>query len=437
MARRSVSWVVLAAALALVGCSPARDRFSQFLGQPSAAATPARLAYVAEDNHVYTVALEGGDPLRADSIPGEQPVAGEVRISRWPTWTSDGARLAFMRLRSGEGDEPANAAIWTTAPDGSDLHKIWESQDLAPIYMAWSPDASALALLVQNNDTLALQLLDPAGARPPRTVAEGGPLYFSWSPDAAELLIHVGGDHRSNQKAELSVLRPGPNDERRSLASPPADFRAPAWSPDGTRLAYIAEAQDKSAVLIVSNAGGGESVRLAPLGDEAAFLWSPNGDYLAFGSRSPTERIFYQGLEVVKSDGSGRAQITQEAVMAFFWSPDGKKLAFASIDRQAQALAWFVSDSTGKSRKQVGTFLPSQDQIRHFAFFDQYAQSHALWSPDSRYLVYTGLPAGARADPTAARRSRVFVVPADGSAEAKAIVDGNLAIWPAHTARGR
>src|SRR6266511_950972 len=161
--------------------------------------------------------------------------------------------------------------IWTTAPDGSDLHKIWESQDLAPIYMAWSPDASALALLVQNNDTLALQLLDPAGARPPRTVAEGGPLYFSWSPDAAELLIHVGGDHRSNQKAELSVLRPGPNDERRSLASPPADFRAPAWSPDGTRLAYIAEAQDKSAVLIVSNAGGGESVRLAPLGDEAAF----------------------------------------------------------------------------------------------------------------------------------------------------------------------
>ena len=121
--------------------------------------------------------------------------------------------------------------------------------------------------------------------------------------------------------------------------------------------------------------------------------------------------------------------------MAFSWSPDGRKLVFASVDRQAQALAWFVTDSAGKNPKQVGTFIPSQEQIRYFAFFDQYAQSHSLWSPDSRYLAYAGLPPASRGNPTAARRSQVFIVPADGSAEPKAVVDGNLAIWPRHSAR--
>ena len=121
--------------------------------------------------------------------------------------------------------------------------------------------------------------------------------------------------------------------------------------------------------------------------------------------------------------------------MAFFWSPDGQKLAFAAVDRQAQALTWFVSDAAGKSRKEVGTFLPSQEQIRHFAFFDQYAQSHSLWSPDSRHLIYAGLPPAGRGDQAASRRSQVFVVPADGSAEPKVVVDGNLGIWPAPAGR--
>ena len=425
-------WLGVAAlALTLAGCAWSGSR-------PTATpATTARLAYVAEDDLVYTVPAEGGDPRRVDSIPGEQPIAGEMRLSRWPTWTPDGSRLSFMRLRSGEGDAPATATVWTVAPDGSDLQRIWESQDEAPVYMAWAPNASTLALLVQRNNDLALLLVDPAGGQPPRKLAEGGPLYFAWSPDAAELLVHVGGDHRSNPKAELSVVRPGPPEERRPLGAFPANFRAAAWSPDGRKLAFIAEAPGNTGVLTVTDAEGGATVRIAPVGEEGVLLWAPDGDRIAFSSRSPTDRVFYAGLEVIKSDGSGRSQVTQEPVMAFFWSPDGSKLAFAGVDRRAQALAWFVSDAAGKNPKQIGAFVPSQDQIRHFAFFDQYAQSHALWSPDSRYLVYAGLPPGTRSDGPAARRSQIYVAPADGSSEPKVVVDGNLALWPARASRPR
>ncbi|MBA2448503.1 MAG: PD40 domain-containing protein [Chloroflexi bacterium] len=427
MIRRWPGVLALALMLAAAGCAPAAP-----VGRSAAPPATGRLAYLAADDHVYTVALEGGDASRVDTIPGEHPVAGEMRISRWPTWTADGSRLAFMRLRSGEGSAPGTAAIWTVAPDGTDPRKIWESQEQAPIYMGWSPDRSMLAVLVQGrNEVLSLLLIDPGGSRPPRPAAEGGPLYFSWSPDAAQLLIHTGGDHRANPNAELLLLRPSASDERRRLGSNPAGFRTPAWSPNGAQLAFVAEAPDQGGVLTVTNASGGDALRLAPVSDEAAFIWSPDGRGLAFSSRLAGNQLLYQGLEVINADGTGRAQVTQEPVIAFFWSPDGKRLAFAQVDRQAQALAWFVTDAAGKNRKQVGTFLPSEEQLRHFAFFDQYAQSHALWSPDSRYLVYAGLAPESRGDPAAARGGRVFVVPADGSAEPRILVDGNLAIWPA------
>ena len=422
-------------ALALTGCAAGGDP------RPSAAGTPpgpvGRLAYVADDNHVYTVAIEGGDPSRVDTTPGEPPVAGEVRISRWPTWAADGSRLAFVRLRSGVGNAPPSAAIWTAAPDGSDLRQIWESEDLAPVYMAWSPDASVLALLAQRREGLELLLVDPTGSRSPRKVADGNPLYSSWSPDGGELLVHVGGDRRANPAAEMGVIRVGGSDERRPLGLQPADFRAPAWSPDGTRVALVAEAPGGSAALTVASSSGGDIVRIAPLSDEAAFLWAPGGDHLAFSSRSPGERLFYRGLEVVKSDGSGRAQVTQETVIAFFWSPDGARLAFAAVDRRAQALAWFVADANGKNARQVAQFLPSEEQVRHFAFFDQYAQSHGVWTPDSRYLTYAGTAGAGGNQPAGPRRSRVFVVPADGSAEPRAVADGNLGAWPTRPHPGR
>lgn len=426
MVRGWLGGAVLAGVLALAGCAAATGQSGAV---PAQSAATAPLAYVAEDGHVYTIAPEGGDARRVDSVPGEQPVAGEVRLSRWPTWTPDGSRLAFMRLNSGEGDAPATAAIWTVTSDGSDPRRIWESEDQAPIYMAWSPDGSTLALLAQRSDRFALLLIDPSGGRPARTGAEGAPLYFAWSPDAAEVALHVSGDHRSNPRAELGVLRPGPSEERHPLGAYPADFRAPGWSHDGVKVAFVAEAPDRGAVLTVTDPRGGGATRLASLGEETAFLWSPAENRLAF-SRRGSEGPFYRGLEIVRGDGGERTQVTQDPILAFAWSPDGTKLAFVGVDRQAQALAWFVSDPAGKNPKQVAQFLPSEDQLRLFGFFDQYAQSHSLWSPDSRFLIYAGSPPGSRGTPAESRRSQVFIVPADGSAEPKAVVDGKLAVWP-------
>ena len=409
---------------------------------PPAPSAPSRLAYIGLDGEVYTVPLEGGDSRRVSVVPGEAPIPGGERLARWPTWAPDGTRLAFMRFEVSRLAED-RALIFVVGADGSGLSKVFESTDEAPIYMAWAPDGSSLTLLTQLKTDLRLQLIDPSGGRPPREVAKGGPLYFAWSPDARSLLLHVNGDHRSTERAVLALLRPDSSDEAlHQLSTSPADFRAPAWSADGRRMAFVAQAPGGQAAIAVQDADGSESTRLATVGVEPAFVWSPTADRLAFSSRVSDQVPLYNGIETIRADGNERQRVTDANVAAFYWSPDGKKLAYAGLDPNARALAWFVSDPNGKNRRQVASFVPSDEQFFMFRFFDQYAQSHAVWSPDGKYLVYAGsTPDAARAraqrdatpgnsGETVNEPSQIFIAATDGNAAPRALVDGSIGLWP-------
>ena len=82
-----------------------------------------------------------------------------------------------------------------------------------------------------------------------------------------------------------------------------------------------------------------------------------------------------------------------------------------------------VEIETGE-QSELLTFEPSDVFLNQFMpFFDQYALSHSLWSPDSRSLV---IPMKNEEE-----ESVVVVVPTDGS-EPSAIADGDIAFWAYH-----
>ena len=104
----------------------------------------------------------------------------------------------------------------------------------------------------------------------------------------------------------------------------------PAWSPDGTRLAYAHDAESAIRVFDLRT----RSIRsIVPYGSVTAVFdlaWSPSGDEIAYTALS--DRGY--DIWVAKTDGTGSRRVLHSSGSAGeyqpAWSPDGTQIAYAS-----------------------------------------------------------------------------------------------------------
>ncbi len=195
------------------------------------------------------------------------------------------------------------------------------------------------------------------------------------SPDGTRAAYVLRTSDAEADRDERAVWLVGTGDtggEPRRLTRGHADS-APAWSPDGTRLAFL-RGGDGAAQLWVLPADGGEPERLTtlPLGAGAP-VWSPDGTRIAFsapvetgdGDRSApivADRLDYQAdgagylrtirkhlhvVELTAGDGTTPGAVRQVTEGDWHagdpaWSPDSTRLAFGAAtapDRDLRAAA--------------------------------------------------------------------------------------------------
>jgi serine/threonine protein kinase/Tol biopolymer transport system component len=173
--------------------------------------------------------------------------------------------------------------------------------------------------------------------------------------------------------ADIYLQRTGGGNPIDLTPDSPADDTQPAFSPDGSQIAFRSERAGGGLFLMGAT---GESVRrLSDSGYNPA--WSPDGKEILCateGISDPTLRKTTSHLVRIDVATGGRRPVPSEDAVQPTWSPHGARIAYWGRSHEgAQRILWTARpDGTGAAQ----------------AVNDGFLNWNPVWSPDGRYLYY-------------------------------------------------
>jgi len=253
---------------------------------------------------------------------------GTTSYDEDPTWSPDGKRLAFVARFTAKF--PPETNIYTMEPDapgqtvnGAVQVTHFTNGSVPTGELAWSPDGSKIAfvrgLASPGSQPLYVVNSDGSSANATEIPTVGGAGHPTWAADSGKIAFW-----HSNQVYLVNGDLSAP-----AAALPGAAGREPAWSPDGSRIAYGSPHAGGFLDLQIISAAGGTPLPIAANTQFAFPSWSPNGVQLAYHEQAGENSYF----RVVNADGSGNhglpiVQGLDANGPAASWSPDGSRLVF-------------------------------------------------------------------------------------------------------------
>lgn len=199
----------------------------------------------------------------ADVASGESRTFTAGPYDDAPRWSPDGSALAFVSTRDG-----GTPQLWLIPTGGGEPRRLTELPYGVAGAPVWSPCGQQIAVLGTSRDA-------PADGTPPPVVVDRMPYKrdgLGFLPPGHGVAVYV---------VDAATGSSHPVTGGGCAVSP-------AWSPDGTRIAYACQGEDATAPVYVVDAAGGVPVRVTD--DDlthSCVVWSPDGSALVTVAADP------------------------------------------------------------------------------------------------------------------------------------------------------
>jgi Tol biopolymer transport system component len=292
------------------------------------------------------------------------------------------------------------AGYFTLNADGSGERLLFEAQDCGQCAF-WSPNGQRIMLPEVSNGRLQTAIVRADGAAKvvlqplPDSTVNLGP--GGWSADGS-LVAMAGWDDTDPTLRGIYVAQADGTDLQQVSTSPdgrPQDW--PAFSPDGSKLLFIAEDPVGPAGggiagdLMVVNIDGTGQRQVNPPGTKVVATtesgrpmdWSPDGSRIAFAAIESDLNAGRSSIFVVPASGGTPVRVgdAEEWAVSVDWAPTGEQLL--SGDRTGGVESIWTIDATTGERTNLWRST-SEDRA-----------CCGTWSPDGALILFERGPEGA------------------------------------------
>jgi serine/threonine protein kinase/Tol biopolymer transport system component len=406
-APESLLWILPA-----LGGSP--RRFGDVVAHDGAWSPDGREIAYANGATLYLAKNDGAESRKLATVDG---LPSRIR------WSPDGRALRFTLSEPNRH----SSSLWEVKSDGTNLHPLlpgWSTPS-SERNGIWTPDGKYFLFSSSHGGTYGLDTMyvtaniwairessgffqrsapqptqltaGPMNTGSTRPSKDGKRLFITGWQERGQLVRYDAKSHQfvpylSGISAEgLGFSRDGEwvayvtlpdgalwrskvdGSQRLQLSFPPMQAALARWSPDGSRIAFMARVPGKPWKIHLVSAEGGSPQQLLPgERNEAIPAWSPDGNFLAFGG-APFDEGGTSGTMAVQVLDMRTRQVStlpgSEGLFAPFWSPNGR---YISAQPQAQWRKLMLFDFTTQKWAEL-------------ADMDVY---YPTWSHDAKYIYF-------------------------------------------------
>ena len=234
----------------------------------------------------------------------------------------------------------------------------------------------------------------------------------AWSPDGSLIAFTA---FRSGHPGEIYVMRPD-GSRQRNLTKNRAHDDLAAWSPNGRKIAFTSN-RDGDDEIYVMNADGSGQTRLTKSRDgDFAPSWSPDGRRIVFWSNRDANNEIY----VMNADGSDQTRITNDPASDHSpsWGPGGT-IAFVSNRGAGGRTVLYVMNPDGSGMRQL-----TGSEV-------DWSEARPVWSRDGTKIAFVS------SHDFPVDNTEIYEMNADGSDEIRITRSRERDDWPSWSPDGK